>query len=70
MEELLKELGKRYSRLTVESITIRGDGKEPVEIDVDFIEPCTCSPECPPACRGGCGSKGCLQAYSDFLSGE
>lgn len=32
--------------------------------------PCTCKPECPAACKGGCGCDACSEAYGDFLSSE
>jgi len=31
---------------------------------------CTCKPVCPKPCKGGCGCRACLDAYSDFLSVE
>ncbi len=32
--------------------------------------PCTCDPDCPSACKGGCGCEACSEAYGDFLSSQ
>lgn len=31
---------------------------------------CTCVPECPQPCKGGCGCEACNEAYGDYLSCE
>lgn len=35
-----------------------------------FGTPCTCSKDCPYACKGACGCQACGEAYSDFMSSE
>ena len=32
--------------------------------------PCTCDPDCPYTCKGGCGCEACTEAYGDFLSSQ
>ncbi len=32
--------------------------------------PCTCDPDCPNPCKGGCGCEACTEAYGDFLSSQ
>ncbi len=32
--------------------------------------PCSCTPECPYPCKGGCGCPACSEAYGDFLGSQ
>lgn len=32
---------------------------------VSHNRPCTCKPDCPSACKGGCGCEACRWAYND-----
>ena len=37
-------------------------------VDAEEAYPCTCTPDCPPQCKGQCGCEACNCAYQDFLS--